>query len=106
MALHKVNRRGVYERLRFIGRVCAEIISAGEVSSMEQCLSAFAAAAGPLITGCLCAAGQMMLTLNESNSILTVPTKCKHDGQYASVYMCVKIIMSFPALKTHCESQT
>lgn len=84
MALHKVNRRGVYERLRFIGRVCVEIISAGEVSSMGRCLSVFAAAAGPLITGCLCAVGQMMLTLNESNLILTVQTKRKHHGQYSS----------------------
>ena len=27
----------------------------------------FAAAAGPLITGCLCVSGQMMLTLDELN---------------------------------------
>ena len=81
MAFHKVNRRGVYERLRFIGLVCVEIISAGEVSSMGQCLSVFAAAAGPPITGCLCAVKQMMLTLDELNLTLTKKTKCKHNGQ-------------------------
>lgn len=61
MAFQRVNRRRAHERLWFIGLVCVEIISAGEVSSMDQCLSVFAAAAGLLITGCLCAPRQMML---------------------------------------------
>lgn len=39
VAFHKVNRRGVCERLWFIGLVCVKIISAGELSSMGQCLS-------------------------------------------------------------------
>lgn len=80
MAFHRVNRRGVYERLRFIGLVCVEIISAGEVSSMDQCLSVFAAAAGPPITSCLCVEGQMMLTLDQLNLTLTMKTKRKHNG--------------------------
>lgn len=80
MAFHKVNRQRVHKRLWFIGLVCVEIISAGEVSSMDQCLSVCAAAAGPPITGCLCVVGQMMLTLDELNSTLTMKTKCKHDG--------------------------
>ncbi len=57
-----------------------EIKSAGEASSMDQRLSVFAAAAGPLITGLLCVVGQMMLTLEELNLTLTMKTKCKHDG--------------------------
>lgn len=81
MAFYKVNRQGVYERLWFIGLVCVEIISAGEVSSMGQCLSVFAAAAGPLITGCLCVVGEMMLTLDELDLTLTIKSKCKHHGQ-------------------------
>lgn len=76
----KSTGRGVYKRLWFIGLVCVEIVSAGEVSSMGQCLSVFAAAAGPLITGCLCVVRQMMLTLDELNLTLTMKTKCKHDG--------------------------
>lgn len=74
MAFYKVNRQGVYERLWFIGLVCVEIISAGEVSSMNQCLSVFAAAAGPPITGCLCVVGETMLTLDEPDLTLTVKT--------------------------------
>ncbi len=48
---------------------------------MGQCLSVFAAAAGPPITGRLCVAGEMMLTLDELDLTLTLKTKCKHDGQ-------------------------
>lgn len=103
----------MYERLWFTGLVCLEIISAGEVSSMNQCLSVFAAAAGRLITGCLCVVGQMMLTLDELNLTSTVKTKCEHDGQMlfmdyqynaVSLYMTVIIVIS--AMTTHYESQT
>ena len=70
-----------HERLWFIGLVCVEIISAGELSSMAQCLSVFAAAAGPQITGCLCVAGQKMLTLDHFILTLTMKSECKHNGQ-------------------------
>lgn len=40
----------------------------------------FAAAARPLITDCLCVAGQMMLTSDEFNLTLTIKKERKHDA--------------------------
>lgn len=90
-----------------------EIKSAGEASSMDHCLSVFAAAAGPLITGRLCVGPVMMLTLDELSLTLTMKTKCKHNGsmlfkhyQYTAVSLHMPIIMVISAMTIPYESHT
>lgn len=53
-----------------------QIISAGELSSMDQCWSVFAAAAASPITGWL-----VMLASDELNLTMTMKAEFKHNGQ-------------------------
>lgn len=77
------------ERLRFVGALRVEIISAGELPSTGGCLSVFAAAAGPLITGCLCVWAQRMLTLDELTLTLAMRAECYSTvTRTASFYTC------------------
>lgn len=72
---HSIKSAG-YERLWFIGVVCMQIISAGELSSMDQCWSVFAAAAASPITDWL-----VMLASDELNLTMTIKAEFKHNGQ-------------------------
>lgn len=72
VASHKVNLQGVYKRLWFIGLVCVEIISAGEVSSMAQCLS--------VCCSCWASANRLPLCCGADDAHLGL-VEYKHDGQ-------------------------
>lgn len=84
---HKVNRWGVYERQWFTGLVYAEIISAGDASSMSLCLCVLAAAAWPNDNNNLpFVMGVDDIHPDEFNLILTMKTKCEHSPQMSNLW--------------------
>lgn len=102
VAFHKVNRQGVYERQWFTGLVYVEIISAGEVSSMSHCVSVFAAAAGPQITGCLLLRGRWCSPLMSwvwswqwRPNVNTMHT-LQYSFVYMNIIMVIKVIIENP----------
>ncbi|XP_042342862.1 tumor necrosis factor receptor superfamily member 19-like [Plectropomus leopardus] len=65
---------GYYRKTKLSGFQDMECIPCGDPPPPYEPHSA-----GTLITGCLCAVGQMMLTLDEFNLTLTMKSECKHD---------------------------